>query len=113
MNYLIGLISLVSLTVNYLIYRRITATCVLGSVETFDLEPVHDCCKAIIEHFESKNEVKVEAPLPTQVPLPSNSDVHSAWKNQKDIPWVPPVKVPEPIIQTPNRGPLARPDGFV
>jgi hypothetical protein len=110
MDYILGAISLVSLALNYWIYRRVTASYSLGTVE--ELEPVtsHCCCEAVIEHLSSANQE--ESPLPPDPPK-QNPDAHQAWVNRQGIPWVPPVKTPEPIIKTPDRGPLARPDGFV
>lgn len=109
MDYIVGVISLVTLGLNYLIYRRITATYSLGSVETLELSPSHCCCEAVIEHLES-NKPQDEAHDP---PPPAPKQDYGAWKNESGIPWVPPVKAPEPIVKAPNRGPLARPDGFV
>jgi hypothetical protein len=110
MVYLLGVLSTVSIVLNVLIYKRITASLSIGSVEEFDLVtaefvPGHCCCCKADEQPEIES---VEAPQPV-VP----QDVYGAWKNEKDIPWVPPIKTPEPLIQTPNRAPLARPDGFV
>lgn len=102
MEYLLGVISLISLVFNYFIYRRITATYMVGTVEELC------CCK--VEQIESE---PVEAHEPPLVTVPMVQDVYGAWKNQKEIPWVPPVKTPEPINKPPNRGPLARPDGFI
>lgn len=107
MDYIVGVISLVSLGLNYWIYRRLTATYPVGVEETI-LEPVHDCCAVIIEHMSSKVEEAPKTPEPKKDP-----NAYSAWKNQTGIPMVPQVKPPEPIIKAPDRGPLARPDGFV
>jgi hypothetical protein len=73
-----------------------------------ELEAVHDCCKSVIEYLEMQREKPEENPQPNEAPKS-----YSAWNKQKDIPWVPPTKTPEPIVKTPNLGPLARPDGFV
>jgi hypothetical protein len=109
MEFVIGAISLASLTLNYLIYRRITATYVIGSVEEFELATAHFCqCETVVEHPQPEQE-------PVQDPEPPKQSVeaYQAWTNRQGIPWVPPVKPPEPIKKAPNRGPLARPDGFI
>lgn len=108
MDYILGAISLLSLGLNYWIYRRVTATYPLGTVEETNLEPIHDCCKVILEFLHSESE---EDPVPTSASQQAQD--YGAWKNEKGIPWSPPIKPPEPIIKAPNRGPLARPDGFV
>lgn len=110
MDYIFGAISLISLGLNYWIYRRVTATYPLGTVEETELAPIHHCCEAVIEYLESQKQPEVINNLPV---APSVVPDYGAWKNEKEIPWVPPVKAPEPIIKAPNRGPLARPDGFV
>lgn len=113
MDYIVGVISLVTLGLNYFLYKRITATYPVGTLEETVLDPVdyHDCCKVIIEHLNPPNPPEVkEVPKPPEV---KNSDAYSPWKNQTGIPMVPQMKPPEPIVQPPNRGPLARPDGFV
>lgn len=104
MLYLIMVVSLISLGFNITIYKRITATYVVGSVEEFQLETV----EPLIEP-EPVVEEAHDPPITTAMV----QEVYSAWKNQKEIPWVPPTKAPEPLIEAPNRGPLARPDGFV
>lgn len=106
MEYVIGLISLVILGLNYQIYRRVTATYSLGTVEELELTPSHCCCEAVIEHLNSDK--KEEAPKPKK-----NPEAHQAWVNRTGIPMVPAVKAPEPIVKPPKRAPLARPDGFV
>lgn len=111
MVYLIGvIISLASLGLNYAIYRRITATYLLGSVEETELSPYFCRCMTVIGEVESQPE-QTEAHDPQ--PAVASTHDYGAWKNQKEIPWIPPMKAPEPIVKPPNRGPLARPDGFV
>lgn len=112
MVYLIGTLSLISLVFNVLIYKRITTNYLVPSVEEFDLVTAdfvqgHCCCCKVDEQPEPE---PVEAHDPQPV---VSQDVYGAWRNQKEIPWVPPTKTPEPIIKPPDRGPLARPDGFV
>lgn len=112
MVYLIGTISIISLVLNILIYKRTFASYPLGSVEEFDLVTAelvqgHCCCCKVDEQPESEQD---EAHDPQPV---LSQDVYGAWRNQKEIPWVPLTKTPEPIVKPPNRGPLARPDGFV
>lgn len=106
---LIGAISLFLLVINMLMYRRITATFSLGTVEELKPATYHCCCEVIIGYLESSNQEVSQDILP----VAKSTATYSAWKNQKEIPWAPPVKPPEPIVQTPNRGPLARPDGFI
>lgn len=108
---LLGLIT-ISLVFNVLIYKRITASWPVGSVDEFDLVTTelvqgHCCCCKVDEQPEVE---QVEAHDPQPV---VSQDVYGAWRNQTEIPWVPPTKAPEPIVKPPNRGPLARPDGFV
>lgn len=112
MIYLIGVLTLVSLTLNGLMYRRITATYPLGDVKELEPTTSHDCCDSIIRYLEGFA-VAEEAHDPPPAPTPVPSDTYSAWKNQTNIPWVPPTKLPEPIVKAPDRGPLARPDGFI
>lgn len=109
MEYVIGAISLVSMILNYMIYRRITTTYVLGSVSrNFGFEPVLEaCCCKNINPIESEPEEAYDPPVAV------SQEAYSAWKNQKEIPWIPPTKAPEPIVKPPNRGPMARPDGFI
>lgn len=107
MVYLLGVLTTFSLVFNILIYKRVTATYPLGSVEEFELAPAIYCCCKVDEQPEPEPE---EAHDPQPV---VSQDVYGAWRNQKEIPWVPPTKAPEPIVKAPNRGPLARPDGFV
>jgi len=108
MVYLLGVISTISLVLNILIYKRITATYVVPSVEEFDLAPVIYCCCKVDEQPEQEQPVEAHDPQPVV-----SQDVYGAWRNQKEIPWIPPTKAPEPIVKAPNRPPLARPDGFV
>ena len=109
MDFIVGAISAVSLALNYLIYRRITATYVIGSVEEFELATAHMCqCKAAVELPQPAPEVVNDPEPPKQ-----NTEAYQAWTNRTGIPMVPAVKPPEPIKKAPNRGPLARPDGFV
>lgn len=104
MVYLIGVISLISLTLNYMIYKRVNTTYLVGTLEEITAPAIYCCCK--VEHLESEPQEKA-------APEPMVQDVYQAWTNRKEIPWVPPTPAPEPVINTPNRGPLARPDGFV
>ena len=108
MTELIGAISLISLVINVLIYRRIIATYPLGSVD--ELEPAHHCCEAVIGYLESPKEEKAHEPIPEPK---TNPESYQAWTNRKGIPMIPPTTPPKPIVKTPDRGPLARPDGFV
>lgn len=112
MEYIIGAFSLVSLVLNYIIYQRITSSYVVGTVE--ELAPAEYCsCKEVVELLKLQLE-KEEAHDPLSQPTPMvTKEVYSAWKNQKEIPWIPPTTPPEPLNKAPNRGPLARPDGFV
>jgi hypothetical protein len=109
MEFVIGAISLVSLALNLLIYRRITASYPVGSVEEVELEPVIYCCCKVDEQKDPEPEPEIKSNSAQAV----DPNAYVAWKNQREIPWSPPVKPPEPVIRTPNRGPLARPDGFV
>lgn len=109
MDYIVGAISLASLVLNYVLYRRVTARYPIGYVEELQFTPISCCCKSDVELLELKG----EAPNPPPVTAPMVQEVYSGWKNEKGIPWVYPTKTPDPIINTPNRGPLARPDGFV
>lgn len=108
MEYFIGLVSLISLGLNYLIFRRVTATYPIGTVEEFEFAPAHFCQCEAVKIEESETEPEVET-----TPSASKTHDYSAWRNEQNIPWSVPVKKPEPIIKTPDRGPLARPDGFV
>lgn len=112
MDYIAGAISLVGLVLNYLIYKRILATCIIGSAEELEPTTSHCCCEVITELLNPVLD-QDEAHDPPLVTIPMVEEVYSAWKNQKEIPWVPPIKTPEPINKPPNRGPLARPDGFI
>lgn len=115
MEYFIGAVSVISLVINTLMYRRIIATYPVGTVEEFDLAPVQQyadpvcqCIGCKVEERTEPEQVEVHDPPPAMA-----QGVYSAWKNQTEIPWVPPTKTPEPIVKTPDREPLARPDGFV
>lgn len=110
MEYFLGAISLVSLVLNYLVYRRVTASYVVGTLE--ELEPAeYCCCKEVIKLLESlPSEDEAHDPPPVTVAMVQG--VYSAWSNQKEIPWVPPTAPPEPINKAPNK-PLERPDGFI
>lgn len=104
MLYLMLLISIISLVLNFKMYQRITATPVVSSVEDFDFTPVINyCCKA--------EDVPIEPEVPSQVTMVQAD--HLPWKNQTNIPWNGPMKPPEPAIIPIERGPLERPPGFV
>lgn len=128
MLYLLLIVSLFSIAINYAIYRKITTT-VLSTIET--VEPIGhycQCVKASIEPIEAHEHRYPQAngqgfPLNQCLDCgywnivdnnpPKTQEAYSSWTNQKDIPWVPPVTPLKPIVKTPNRPPLARPDGFV
>ena len=109
MVYLIGAIAVISLTLNFLIYKRIIASYSVGVVEELEPATSHCCCEVVVEYLEASKREKSHDPVSVAKP----SEAYQAWTNRKGIPWVPPAKAPEPIVKTPNRGPLARPDGFV
>lgn len=100
MHYVILISCFLSVIINALIYRRITATYMVGS-----LEEITPCC------------IAEEPPLPEEptplVTIPMVQEVYGgAWKNQTGIPWTPPAPLPEPVKPV-VRGPLERPQGFV
>jgi hypothetical protein len=132
MIYILIAISLISLVINVLMYRRITATYLLEAVEELELTPSHCCCEVVIEHLESSKQEEAHEhryPQPNGQGFPvnqcldcgywdgppetKNTEAYQAWTNRQEIPWVPPTTAPEPLIKSPNRGPLARPDGFI
>lgn len=110
MVYLIEIMSVISLIFNYLIYKRVNATYMVGTLEELAPSAYYCCCSKDV-HLEPSYELSTEGSSPT-VTEPMVQETYQAWTNRKEIPWIPPTPVPEPI-KTPNREPLARPDGFV
>lgn len=106
MVYLLEVISLISLVLNYMIYKKVTATYMVGTLEELTAPAIFCCCSKA-EHLEPEPEPQEKA-----APVPMVQDVYQAWTNQKDIPWVPPTPTPEPVKPL-NRGPLERPGGFI
>lgn len=105
MIYLIGAISLVSLALNILIYKRVTATYPVGVLEEFETEKIE-----LEPELEEPVEEVPEAPVKS-VEGQSN---YQGWVNKTNIPLFESVSPPPPSIKEPvNRAPLARPDGFV
>jgi hypothetical protein len=91
MEFIVGVIALASLGLNYAIYRRITATHVIGSVEEFELATAHFCqCEAAVELPQS-----VERPQEDPEPPKQNVEAYQAWTNRKGIPMVPPTTPPK------------------
>lgn len=110
MIYIVGAVSVISLILNYLIYKRITATYPLGLLETVELDIVVER----LQPEEMELESQEEAHDPPPVTIPMVKEVYQGWRNQTGIPAIPAVAPPAPITtQSPNRPPLARPDGFV
>lgn len=105
MEYLLVLISVTSLILNVLIYKKILHTdWVVSNVS----EPV----ELEVLYFEpEENVVPVEEPLPP-ITVPMVEEVYQGWRNQKNVPLGPVVKTPE-LSPKPISGPLQRPDGFV
>lgn len=107
MVYLIVVISLISLVLNYRVYKKVTATYMVGTLEEFTV-PTYLCSCSNVEHFEPEEPEQEEKSIVT--PMVQND--YQAWTNKKDIPWVPPTSIPEPVKPS-IRGPLERPPGFV
>lgn len=108
MVYLFEVISLISLVLNYMIYKRVNTNYMIGTLEELT-SPVFYCCCSKVEHLEPLSEKNGEENSP---PAAKVQDAYQAWTNQKEIPWVPPTSTPEPVKPL-NHGPLARPDGFI
>jgi F420-dependent methylenetetrahydromethanopterin dehydrogenase len=108
MEYFIGVVSVISLILNALMYRRITTTYVVGSVEEFEASSAHWCQCEATKPVESEVHVTVNPPKSEPKPAQSNS----AWENRTGIP-VGPERKPEPALKPITRGPLERPDGFI
>lgn len=104
MIFIVGAVSVISLALNILIYRKI-ADAVKPVYFDISIQPLP---------VEEEPEAETEAHDLQPVTVPMVQEVYQGWRNQNSIPWVEPVKPPAPIIRQPaNQGPLARPDGFV
>lgn len=105
MDFVIGAISLASLVLNYVIYRRVSASYSVGTIEELEVTPVNCCCSKLASE-------SVQEPIKDEINTEPVQADYGPWKNQKNIPWISP-SVPQAPIKTVEKGPLARPDGFV
>lgn len=106
MEYIIGAISLTSLLLNFLVYKKIKASEALTAYQELSVEYIEP------EIREAEVE-EVLPPVEQHVTIQQVEDVYNGWRNQKGISWSGPTSAPLPPLPPKVRGPLERPDGFV
>lgn len=106
MDYAIIVISILSLVLNVLMYRRITATYPVPTVD--EIGPFESL--PLVTEIEKEAEKVSEEP---PVTVKKVEEVYQGWRNQRDIPWTNPSVPSAPVKQQTVKGPLQRPDGFV
>lgn len=101
---IVGAISVISLVLNILIYRKI-ADAVKPVYFDISIQPIEQ--EVVVEQPE-------EAHDPQPVVSTKAQEAYQGWQNKQGVPWFE-TQAPAstPIKQAANNGPLARPDGFV
>lgn len=105
MIYLIGAVSIISLFLNVLIYRKILASDALITFQELTVETIEP------EENEAEVDNKPLPPIEEPITVPMVQEAYQGWRNQSNVSWT--SSPPSPSIQPKTRGPLERPDGFV